>query len=208
MHTDITLILDRSSSMRGIQHSTIDGFNQFLRHHQKRPDPASLTLIQFDATVAVTCEATSIGDAPSLSEESYRLGRGTALLDALGVAVETTRRRLDALLDDASSRAVLIAVLTDGEENHSRAFTWPQANAMIKHYTEMHRWQFGLVAANQDSVRTSALLGMQPRSSLDFMADPESTKKAFASLSDSLDRFREQRGRDRWQLDHSSSFDC
>ena len=47
-YTDITIVLDRSGSMKSCREETIAGFNRFLDQQRALPGKASITLIQFD----------------------------------------------------------------------------------------------------------------------------------------------------------------
>jgi hypothetical protein len=55
---------------------------------------------------------------------------------------------------------VVVVIVTDGEENHSREFKRPQIRQMIEHQQSAYRWQFTFLAANQDAFAEGASLGI------------------------------------------------
>src|ERR1039457_6311746 len=91
---DITIILDRSGSMASVTDETIEGFNRFLTQQQQLGESAVISLIQFNDQIEKSFTSVLIKDAGRLNREHYRPSGGTALLDAIGITIAETAKRV------------------------------------------------------------------------------------------------------------------
>ena len=71
--TLISVILDRSGSMRSVCEPTISGFNEFLRTQQRQHDGGGtlMSLTQFDDRYEVNFVGEPIENVPELDTHSY-----------------------------------------------------------------------------------------------------------------------------------------
>ena len=132
-YTHLTVILDRTGSMESIRDDTIGGFNSFLEEQQKLPGQATITLVQFDSQdpYEVICRFTPALEVPKLNREMYVPRAQTPLLDAIGRGVNDLEASLAKLADNARPSKVVLAIVTDGQENASREFTRVQIVKMM-----------------------------------------------------------------------------
>ena len=167
--TLITVILDRSGSMRPIAKDTIGGFNTFLADQKKDPaDEARLTLVQFDHEYDVIHNNKLLAEVPELTGETYVPRGNTALLDALGRTITTTGQTLSAMPENERPEAVVVVVITDGEENASREYTKAQVAAMVKEQTDVYKWQFLFLGANIDAIQAGASVGVHAANAMNY----------------------------------------
>ena len=114
--TDITLVVDRSGSMQDIRSDAEGGVNAFIENQAKEPGEALLTLVQFDTEFEFLHTGVPIKDVPRYS----LVPRGsTALLDAVGRAINETGERISKLAEAERPALVVFVVMTDGLENSS-----------------------------------------------------------------------------------------
>src|SRR3954454_24245157 len=127
--TDITLVVDRSGSMEQIRDDAEGGVNTFIADQSKEPGEALLTLVQFDTEYEFLHKGVPISQAPK-----YKLvpRGGTALLDAVGRAINETGERLSKMAEQDRPGLVIFVVMTDGEENSSKEFSKSQIKEMIE----------------------------------------------------------------------------
>jgi hypothetical protein len=156
-YTDLTMVLDRSGSMQSIKDDTIGGFDAFLSEQRRLPGRCTVSLVQFDNEYEEVYTGRDITDVPGLT----LVPRGsTAMLDAIGRAVNTTGARLAALPEDQRPGTVIVGIMTDGLENASREFTYPTVKALIEQQEQVYGWTFMYMGANQDAIEVGASLGV------------------------------------------------
>jgi hypothetical protein len=76
-----------------------------------------------------------------------------------------------------------VIITTDGLENSSKEFTLKQIKEMITHQTEVYKWEFIFLAANQDAILTGQAMGISKNSSLTYANSAAGTTEAYRSLS-------------------------
>lgn len=164
--TEIAFILDRSGSMASMTHAAISGFNEFLKAQQAtvddhgQPIPATFTLILFDHEYLPVHNREDIQAARPLTLETYVPRGNTALLDAIGRTIDFIGSELAATPEQDRPAKVIIAILTDGEENSSLHFSMKDINRRITHQTEKYQWEFMFLGANQDAIASAARMGI------------------------------------------------
>jgi len=183
--TEIVVIVDRSGSMRVIQHDAQGGLNTFIDEQKKLPGEATLTLVQFDTEYEMLCENKPIRDA----QPYVLLPRGaTALLDAMGITITKVGERLRKTPEAQRPGKVLVAVITDGEENSSHEFTREGVFERIKHQREVYKWEFVFIAANQDAIQAGASYGIT--NAMNFAPTGIGVNCAYMNLSHSAAQYR------------------
>lgn len=177
--TEIAFILDRSGSMEPMTHAAISGFNEFLAAQQAtlddhgKPMPATFSLILFDHEYLPVHNREDIRTARPLDLETYVPRGSTALLDAIGRTIDHIGKELAGTPESDRPSKVIIAILTDGEENASQRYSMAQINQHITHQTRKYQWEFLFLGANQDAIATAARMGIQAQHSATFAADAE-----------------------------------
>lgn len=146
--TDITLVVDRSGSMVSMRSEAQNGINQFIKEQKKAVGKANLTLVQFDTEYEFVHRGKDIQKVGK-----YKLmPRGmTALLDAMGRAIEETGSRLRDMPKDKRPGTVVFVVVTDGCENSSREYTKETIKQMVEHQRNVYNWQFLFLGADLDT---------------------------------------------------------
>ena len=84
---------------------------------------------------------------------------------------------------------VIVAILTDGEENASRQFTLTDISSRIAHQRDAYGWQFLFLGADQDAIATAVKLNIDQGSAMRFSADHagyDSSSKAMSRKMRSL----------------------
>lgn len=185
--TDITLVVDRSGSMGAVQTDAEGGVNSFIAEQAKEPGEALLTLLQFDTEYELVHSGVPISQV-----HAYELiPRGmTALLDAIGRAINETGERLSKMNEQDRPGLVVFVVMTDGQENSSKEFSKDRIREMIQHQQDQYNWHFTFLGANQDAFAEAGGLGIHAAGVADFAMNKMAA--AYAATGAKVSRMRGQ----------------
>ena len=189
--TDITVILDKSGSMKSVRNDTIGGFNAFLKSQKEAPGEAVITLVQFSNSYNPIYAGIPVAEAPELTLATYVPGGGTALLDAIGRTMEEAGARIAAMDEELRPGKVIFVIQTDGEENTSRNFTLERIRQMITdRQNATHRWDFVFLGADQDAIQAGSSLGVAAANTMAYKGDGIGTQAMYCSVSSAMTNYR------------------
>lgn len=181
--TDLTVVLDRSGSMSSIRTDMEGGFNEFIEKQKALPGDMRVSLYQFDDEYERVYASLGVKDVPKLTLEP----RGwTALLDAVGRAVDDAGHRLRAIKEEDRPAKVIFLIITDGEENSSRERTKDQIAQLIKQQETQYNWKFVYLGANVDAFAAAAAIGIPTRAAAGYGATGQSVKAMYANLHSNM----------------------
>ncbi len=197
--TEIAFILDQSGSMESIKQGTIEGFNAFLSQQQEENDkyPALFSLTLFNAGINEVITSEPVAKVSTLDSHNYRPSGGTALLDAIGLTIDSLGKRLAETPEPDRPAKVIVAIMTDGEENSSRQFTWTQVSDKIKHQSEVYKWEFLFMGANQDAIATASRISIDRDSGVNYFQQDGSARKVLRAMSASV-QYSKRAPRPQW----------
>ena len=186
--TDITLVVDRSGSMEQVREDAEGGVNSFIAQQAKEPGEALLTLVQFDTEYEFLHKGVPISQVPK-----YELvPRGmTALLDAVGRAMNETGERLAKMDEGDRPGLVVFVVMTDGLENSSKEFSKATIKEMIERQQQQYSWHFTFLGANQDAFAEAGGMGIAAAGVANYSLDKVGA--AYRMTGSKLARMRKQR---------------
>lgn len=189
-YTHISVVLDRSGSMGIIADDTIGGFNQFLKDQKAVDGKATFSLIQFDDNYEENFIGKDIQSVEPLNRTTFVPRGATALLDAIGKTINKTGEWLKNIPEALRPGKVIFVIMTDGQENSSHEFTRKMVFDLIKHQTDIYKWAFVFLGANQDAIAEAASFGIGMNSALTYGATAKGTKHAFMSMSTGMASMR------------------
>ncbi|MDP6418779.1 MAG: vWA domain-containing protein [Candidatus Krumholzibacteria bacterium] len=187
--THVSIVLDRTGSMEPLRDDTIGGFNAFLNKQKKENGEATLSLIQFDSQdpFEIVHDFLAIKEVPELTRETFVPRAATPLLDAIGRSILDLERQLRLAKEQDRPSKVVVAVITDGQENASQEYSKDQIRKMIDEKSA-DDWQFVFLSSDLDSYDESLSYGFRQDARLHMSRDGYHT--AFQSLADSVSYFR------------------
>lgn len=201
-YTDINLLLDRSGSMELIRDDTIGGINQFVETQKQLPGTATFSMFQFDDTFDVKIQNTPLNDVPTFTRNDLVPRGWTALLDAMARTINHVGNRLSLLNEQDRPNKVLVAVVTDGQENDSKEFNKKQVFDMVNHQKTKYGWEFVYIGANQDAISVGQSMGIASGSCLNYEATSGGIKLMAESLNAYTGNYRA--GKDSYFSDGSN----
>ena len=188
--TEIVFILDRSGSMASMVEPAISGFNRLLREQNQVPGQARFTLVLFDDQYEAPYHSVPIAEVVELDTSTFVPRGSTALLDAIGRTIDELGAKLAATPEADRPGQVLVAILTDGEENSSTRFTWLDVSKRIRHQSEKYGWQFLFLGANQDAIATAGRMNIDAKHTANFAMTGESYDASKGALSRKMSAIR------------------
>ncbi len=187
---EIAVVMDVSGSMDSVKNDAIGGFNSFLKEQQALQGEARLTLVLFNTESRTIYDGVPISQVRPLSESTYVPNGFTALFDAVGDAVDVIGERLAGTPEDERPGKVIVAIITDGEENSSKRFTSARIKEMIGHQQSTYNWHFLFLAANQDAVLAGGTIGIKAGNCVSYTSDSIGTKTAYGVISSFTTKMR------------------
>lgn len=137
--TDVFFVLDRSGSMQGLESKVSNSLNEQAGELAKASGPNDIYnvwIINFDTEIDVSVEGVPVTKLSCAGDFYLRPRGGTALWDAIGKAISLSR------VADDGTHAVLISVLTDGENNASKNISQETLAGTIKSLKATDRYTF------------------------------------------------------------------
>lgn len=173
--------------MEPIRKDAAGGVNSFIRQQAKEPGEALLTLVQFDTEYEFLHKGVPIKNVPDYD----LVPRGaTALLDAVGRAINETGERLAKMAEADRPGLVIFVVTTDGHENSSKEFDKSQIKTMIERQQNDYDWHFTFLGASQDAFSEARSMGISAAGVANYAA--ELPAMAYTAASGKVARMRSQ----------------
>jgi uncharacterized protein YegL len=189
-YTHISMILDRSGSMKDLIKDAIGGFNSFLTNQKTISGQATMSVVQFDEEYEILHDFKLIKDVPELNLNTYIPTGMTALIDAIGRTIESTGKHLESLKEENRPEKVIVVIITDGLENCSKLYEPCKVKEMIEHQSSVYGWQFTFIGSNQDAILSASDLGIAGAAALSYDANQEGVKMSYDALSRSIGSLR------------------
>ncbi|MBR2321190.1 MAG: VWA domain-containing protein [Clostridia bacterium] len=188
--TELVFILDKSGSMAGMEADTIGGFNAMIEKQKAQEGKAYVSTFLFANQAETLHDRLPLGNIVPLTSKDYQVGGCTALLDAIGCAIEhiTTIHKY-ARKEDVPQHTMFI-ITTDGMENASKQYTKDEINCLISKQKELG-WEFVFVAANIDAVETAKGLGIRKERAVNYRVK-EDTQALYSQLCETVCEFRRE----------------
>jgi len=188
--TELVFILDRSGSMSGLESDTIGGFNAMIDKQKNVDGECFVTTILFDNVSETLHDRVRLQDIEKITEDDYSVRGCTALIDALGGAIEHIEKiHKYARKEDIPSQTMFV-ITTDGQENASRRFTSKKVKKMIEQKKEKNGWEFLFIGANIDAVETAANYGIGADRAVNYHADSQGTRVVYDEVADTVTQAR------------------
>lgn len=168
--TELVFILDRSGSMGGLESDTIGGFNGMIERQKKEGEKVNVTTILFDDEVEIIHDRFPIDAVQPLTDKEYYVRGCTALLDAVGHAINKIDNVQKHLLVEHQAGKVLFVITTDGLENSSTEFSYNDIKKRIEAKKECG-WEFLFLGANIDAGKEAEKIGIARNRSVTYEND-------------------------------------
>lgn len=188
--THIIFVVDRSGSMRNIATDMIGGYNQYISKQKEVPGECFVSFYQFDDIFETVFERVELSKVAELTDKTYTPRGFTALFDAMGRTIKSYGEHLASLPEEERPERILFITITDGLNNRSKEYTLAQVADMVKHQTEVYKWDFAFLGSNIDAWDAGSSLGIGAANTLQFANSKGSVSSAFDSLGHNSTLYR------------------
>jgi len=172
------IILDESGSMKYIEDTIIQGFNEVVQTikgvEQKYPEQEHfISFISFNGLGGkVHHFIDPASKLNQLESRNYQPNASTPLFDAIGLSVNKLRQ----VLQEQTDYSVLVTILTDGEENASKEYSGRDIKELIDGLKQ-NRWTFTYIGTDHDVEKVASSLSID--NVLNFEKNEEDIKEMF-----------------------------
>lgn len=183
----VVIVLDRSSSMATVRDITISGLNEQIQTLKAASEEKNilLTMYTFNHGVTKLFEEKPISEVEEITREDYNPVGMTAMLDAVGLAIDNMK----SLLDENTEDCVLFVIMSDGEENHSKFNTWASVAERIQELQGTKTWTFTYMGSNQDLSKIKEALHLSSGNVRSYVNDACGTKSAHGDIARGLSAY-------------------
>lgn len=188
--TEVVFILDKSGSMSGLEKDTIGGFNSLIEKQRKEPGEAIVSTVLFSDNSTVIHNRMNIKEIPLLTSKEYYVSGCTALLDAVGNAINYINKKHNEANEDEVPEKTLFIITTDGLENASREFTYKKVKNLIENMKEQHKWEFIFLGANIDTVTEARKFGIDADNAVSYNCDVTGVELNYECLGEAISNVR------------------
>lgn len=180
--------------MSSICKQAIDGFNEFIQMQKELliDKEVLFSLITFNHLKSINIYRENLQNVDELMNSGYVPTGSTALLDTIGSTIDQTGELLFHTPQNERPQKVIIAIITDGEQNSSTKYTANTIKEMIQHQTNVYSWQFMFLSSDLNAVDDAVkYYGIDAMNTLNFVSGSAGFYGAgsgYTSLSDKLYR--------------------
>ena len=184
--TELVFILDRSGSMSGFESDTIGGFNSILEKQKKEDGKCYVTTILFNDHSNLLHDRVDISEVNPLTDDDYRVGGCTALLDSVGKSIRHIAKIHKYARPEDVPEKTLFVITTDGYENASRRFDADEVKRMVEHEKKKYGWEFIFLGADIDAIETAGRIGIAPERAANYRKDTVGNETMFCSVNEAI----------------------
>jgi hypothetical protein len=147
------LVLDESGSMSNQSDDIIGGVNTMI-HQQRKVEPERNNKVFFDiikfSDYVQPLKSNTLRNISLLNQNDYKPSGSTALFDAIGSTIMKYKNEDN----------VIMIIATDGGENASRKFSYPEIVRMISEQREHHNWNMVYLSEDLDTFQQGNRIGV------------------------------------------------
>lgn len=184
--TELVFILDCSGSMAGLEKDTIGGFNAMIEQQKQQAGEARVSTVLFNQESVVLHNRVDLSRVKPMTGRQYAVGGGTALLDAVGAAIQHIGSIHKYARPGERPAHTLFVITTDGEENCSRQYTREEVCQMIRRQKSRYGWEFLFLGANIDAMEAARGLGIDKNRATSYRSDSEGTRLNYSVISQTV----------------------
>ena len=154
-----------------------------LERQKKEEGEAIISTVLFDDKAEVLHNRKDLFDVKAITDKDYYVRGCTALLDAVGSAIQHIGNVQKNTPADKRPEKTMFIITTDGMENASREYTYSKVKKMVEEKKKKYHWEFIFLGANIDAVEVAGRFGVSKNRAVRYECDSDGTRLNFEVMS-------------------------
>ena len=197
----VCFVVDSSGSMTSSIDDVKGGFKRIIEEQKANTKgECAVSYFDFNSTVTEVYRGKNVKDINS--ELDYIPAGMTALMDGVGIAIDTIGKWLNSMPEDEKPEQNMIVIITDGGENFSKEYSASRVREMIKHQQDKYSWNFVFLGADLNDVKDAIDLGIATRG----VTTKSTLGKSYDIINSSISLYRNTSGTKDQKLDTVNTY--
>lgn len=177
------------------------GFKRIIEEQKANTEgECAVSYFDFNSTVTEIYRGKDVKDINS--DLDYIPAGMTALIDGVGIAIDTIGKWLNSMPEDEKPEQNMIVIITDGGENFSKEYSASRVREMIKHQQDKYSWNFVFLGADLNNVKDAIDLGIATRG----VTTKSTLGKSYDIINSSISLYRNTSGTKDQKLDTVNTY--
>lgn len=197
----VCFVVDSSGSMTTSIDDVKGGFKKIIEEQKANTKgECAVSYFDFNSKVTEVYRGKNVKDINSTLE--YTPFGMTALMDGVGIAIDTIGKWLNSMPEDEKPEQNMIVIITDGGENFSKEYSASRVREMIKHQQDKYSWNFVFLGADLNNVEDAIDLGIATRG----VTTKSTLSKSYDIINSSISLYRNTSGTKDQKLDTVNAY--
>ena len=197
----VCFVVDSSGSMATSIDDVKGGFKKIIEEQKANTKgECAVSYFDFNSKVTEVYRGKNVKDINSTLE--YIPSGMTALMDGVGIAIDTIGKWLNSMPEDEKPEQNMIVIITDGGENFSKEYSASRVREMIKHQQDKYSWNFVFLGADLNDVKDAIDLGIATRG----VTTKSTLGKSYDIINSSISLYRNTSGTKDQKLDTVNAY--
>jgi len=187
--TLIVLIVDNSGSIESIRGDMEGALDALIKDQKTVDGECFISYYPFDSKIIVE-ERKEMVVLKDFGKIRITPRGGTALYKSVCEVIDSVGVQLSKISEDKRPERVLVAIVTDGDENSSGAVTGDDVKKRVAHQESVYKWKFVYLGANQDAYNVSNTIGLSRSNSMNYSISKLGINNMMTGVSESIKSMR------------------
>jgi len=154
---ELIFLVDRSGSMNfnNRKEQVVSEFNKLIKKQRELDGECLISFFQFDDEFEKVFETKNLKDVELMKQVDFVPRGMTALYDSIVKCINNTGERLKNTKESERPEKVIVAVITDGEENASTENDYSNVKEVIQHQEDKYNWSVVFLSEDLQAVEDS-----------------------------------------------------
>ena len=160
-----------------------------IEKQKGEPGDMLVSAALFDDRTEILYDRVDIKDVKPMTDKEYYVRGCTALLDAVGGAIEHIKEVRKEVPKEERPEKTIFIITTDGMENASKKYSYDKVKSLIEK-RKTKNWEFIFLGANIDAAKEAGRIGIAASRAVNYKCDSAGTALNYAVLNKTVGKMR------------------